>query len=132
MWTSEWCAYNIVIPAISPYDDKKYSIVLREKFCWTLPRYYSIPIFDKSSNENERKFIYNYVSDVRSAMRTYFFPGRYYDTLIKMINVSGCIMSLLENQNIVAMQLVLFILNSLSENISGIKKLQLEKILNRK
>lgn len=127
MRTSEWCAYNIVIPAMPPYDDKKYSIALKERFCWTLPRFYSVPIFDKSCNEGDRKFIYNFVSDIRSAMRTYFFPGRYHDTLIKMINVSGCIMSLLENRNTVDMQLVLYILNSLSENISCIKKLQLEK-----
>lgn len=126
MRTSEWCAYNIVIPAMPPYDDQKYSIELKEKFSWTLPKFYSVPIFDKSRNEEERKFIYSFVSDVRSAMRTYFFPGRYHDTLIKMINISGCIMSLLENQNTVDMQLVLYILNSLSENISCIKGLQLD------
>lgn len=127
MRTSEWCAYNIVIPAMAPYDDKKYSIPLREKFCWTLPQFYSVPVLDKSYNEADREFIYNLVSDIRSAMRTHFFPSKYHDTLIKMINICGCLMSLFENQNTVDMQLVLYVLNSLSENISSIKRMQLDR-----
>ena len=127
MRTSEWCAYNIVIPAMAPYDDKKYSIPLREKFCWTLPQFYSVPIFDRSYNEADREFIYNMVSDIRSAMIKYFFPRKYHDILIKMINVCGCLMSLLENQKAVDMQLVLHVLNSLSENISSIKSMQLDR-----
>lgn len=127
MWTSEWCAYNIVIPVMPPYDDKKYSIPLKEKFCWTSPQFYSVPILDKSNNEADREFIYNLVSEIRSVMRTHFFPGKYHDVLIKMVNICGCLMSLLENQNTVDMQLVLHILNSLSQNISCIKGLQLDK-----
>lgn len=127
MRTSEWCAYNIVIPAMSPYDDQKYSIPLKQKFCWTSPQFYSVPILDKSYNESDREFIYNLVSDIRNAMRTSFFPRRYYETLIKMINICGCLMSLLENQSAVDMQLVLHMLNALSENISGIRCLQLDK-----
>lgn len=50
-----------------------------------------------------------------------------HDTLIKMINICGCLMSLLENQNAVDMQLVLHVLNSLSENISSIKRMQLDR-----
>ena len=77
MWTSEWCAYNIVIPAMPPYDDKKYSIPLKEEFCWTSPQFYSVPILDKSNNEADREFIYNLVSEISSVMRTHFFPGKY-------------------------------------------------------
>lgn len=127
MRTSEWCAYNIVIPAIPPYDDKKYSIPLKEKFCWTVPQYYSVPILDKSYNEADREYIYNLVSKIRNAMRSFSFPDNYHAALIKMINVCGCLMSLLENQSAIDMQLVLQILNSLSENISGIRRLQLDK-----
>lgn len=127
MWTNEWCAYNVVIPAMAPYDDKKYSIPLRENFCWTLPQFYSVPIFDKRYNEVDREFIYNLVSDIRNTMRTHCFPSKYYDTLIKMINVCGCLMSLLENQDVVDMQLVLHVLNSLSENISSIKRMQVNE-----
>ena len=103
MRTSEWCAYNIVIPAMPPYDDKKYSIPLKEKFCWTVPRFYSVPILDKSYNEADREFMHNLVSNIRNAMRSYSYPDKYHDTLIKMINICGCLMSLLENQSVVDM-----------------------------
>lgn len=127
MRTSEWCAYNIVIPAMPPYDDKKYSIPLKDKFCWTVPQFYSVPILDKSYNEADREFIYNLVSKIRNAIRRFSFPDKYHDSLIKMINICGCLMSLLENQSAINMQLVLQILNALSENISGIRRLQLDK-----
>lgn len=127
MRTSEWCAYNIVIPAMPPYDDKKYSIPLKEKFFWTAPKFYSVPILDRSCNEADREFIYNLVSDIRNAMRSYSFPDKYRYALIKMINICGCLMGLLENQSAIDMQLVLQILNSLSENISGIGCLKLDK-----
>lgn len=127
MRTSEWCAYNIVIPAIPPYDDKKYSIPLKEKFFWTAPQFYSVPILDRSYNEADREFIYNLVSDIRNAMRSCSFSDKYRYALIKMINICGCLMGLLENQSAIDMQLVLQILNSLSENISGIRRLQLDK-----
>jgi len=127
MRISGWCAYNIVIPAMPPYDDKKYSIPLKEKFCWTVPRFYSVPILDKRYNEADREFIYNLVSNIRNAMRSCSYPDKYHDTLIKMINVCGCLMSLLENPSVIDMQLVLQVLNSLSENISVIKGLQLDK-----
>ena len=127
MRTSEWCAYNVVIPVMQPYDEKMYSIPLKEKFCWSSPQFYSVPIFDKSNNEKDREFIYNLVSNIRDTMRTYFFPNRYHDALIKMINICGCLMSLLENQNGVDMRLVLHILNSLSENVSSIERLDLDK-----
>lgn len=132
MRTSEWCAYNIVIPALPPYDDKKYSIPLKEKFCWTAPQFYSVPILDKSYNEADREYVYNLVSKIRNAIRRFSFPDKYHDALIKMINICGCLMSLLENQSTIDMQLVLQILNSLSENISGIRHLQLDKDIETK
>lgn len=126
MRTSEWCAYNIVIPAMPPYNDKKYSIPLKEKFCWSSPQFYSIPLFDKGYNEADRELIYCFVSDIRDAMRKYSYPGKYYDALVKMVNISGCLMGLFENENTIDMQLVLHILHSLSENASSIHKLQLD------
>ena len=132
MRTSEWCAYNIVIPAMPPYDDRKYSKILKEKFCWSAPRFYTIPIFDQKYNEEDRKNVYNFVSDVRSAIRTYFIPNLYREVLLKMVNICGCLMSLLENQKAMDMQLVLNILKSLSDNINAIKEMQLDKNIEEK
>lgn len=132
MRTNEWCAYNIVIPAMPPYDEKKYSITLKEKFIWSYPKFYSIPLFDKSYNEEDRKLIYCFVSDTRDAMRKFSYPGKYYDALIKMINICGCLMGLFENENTIDMQLVLHILHSLSENAGSIYKMQLDNEIETK
>ena len=132
MRTSEWCAYNIVIPAMPPYNDKKYSITLKKKFVWTYPQFYSIPLFNKSYNEEDRKLIYCFVSDIRDAMRKYSYSGQYYDALIKMINICGCLMGLFENENAIDMQLVLHILHSLSENAGSIYNKQLDNEIETK
>lgn len=132
MRTSEWCAYNIVIPAMPLYDDRKYSKILKEKFCWSVPRFYAIPIFDQKYNDEDRKNVYDFVSDVRSAIRTYFIPNHYGEVLFKMVNICGCLMSLLENQKVMDMQLVLNILNALSDNINAIKEMRLDTNIEEK
>ena len=129
MWPSQWCAYNIVIPAVAPYDDKMYSKTLRDKFCWTVPQFFTVPIADKKYNEHDREIIYSFVSDIRSATRTYQFPMRLQDSLNKMMNVSGCLMSLLDNGSALHMQLALHMLNSLDSNCNQLKAFQLETFI---
>ncbi len=126
MWPSQWCAYNIVIPAIEPYDDKMYSYILRDKFCWTVPKFFTVPITDKMYNEHDREIIYSFLSDTRSAMRAYRLPMKLQNLLSKMMNVSGCFMSLLDNGSSQHMQLALHMLNSLDSNCNQLKAFQLE------
>lgn len=97
MWSSQWCAYNIVIPAVAPYDDKMYSKILRDKFCWTKPQFFTVPIADKKYTEYDREIIYSFIRDIRSVTRTCQLPMKLQDLLNKMINVSGCLMNLLDN-----------------------------------
>lgn len=129
MWLRQWCAYNIVIPAVAPYDDKMYSNILRDKFCWTVPQFFTVPIADKEYNEHDREIIYCFISDIRSAMRTYELPRKLLDLLDEMMNVSGCLMSLLDNGSAQHMQLVLHILNSLNSNCNQLKAFQLENLI---
>ena len=129
MWPSQWCAYNIVIPAVSPYDDKMYSKALRENFCWTVPQFFKVPIADKKYNENDREIIYSFVGDIRSAMRTYQFPTKLLDWLNKILNISGCLMSLLDNGSTLNMQLALHMMNSLDSNYNQLKAFQLETFI---
>jgi hypothetical protein len=129
MWSRKWCAYNIVIPAVAPYDDKMYSNILRDKFCWTVPQFFTVPIADKEYNQHDREIIYNFASDIRSAMRTYQLPMKFLDLLDKMMNVSGCLMSLLDNGSAQHMQLVLHMLNSLDSNCNQLKDFRLENLI---
>ncbi|MDD4591190.1 MAG: hypothetical protein PHG06_12315 [Parabacteroides sp.] len=129
MWPSQWCSYNIVIPAVKPYDDNTYSKTLRDKFCWTVPRFFTVPIADKKYNEHDREIVYSFVRDLRSASRTYQFPTGLQDSLNKMMNVSGCLMSLLDNGSALHMQLALHILNSLDSNCNQLKAFKLETFI---
>lgn len=129
MWPTQWCAYNIVIPVMEPYDDKMYSKALRDKFCWTVPKFYTVPIADKKYNEDDREIIHSFISDVISSMRTYQLPTKFIELLNKMINISGCLMSLLDNGSYHNMQLALHILNSLESNCSQLKSFQLENFI---
>lgn len=129
MWSSQWCAYNVVIPAMAPYDDKMYSKKLREKFCWTTPQFFTVPIADKKYSENDREIIYGLTGDVRSAMRTYQFPRKLYDCLNEILNISNCLMSLLDNGDTLNMQLALHMMNSLDSNCTQLKALKLETLI---
>ncbi len=129
MWSRQWCAYNIVIPAVAPYDDKMYSNILRDKFCWTVPQFFTVPIADKEYNEHDREIIYSFVSDIRSATRTYQLPMKLLELLDKMMNVSGCLMSLLDNGSAQHMQFALHMLNSLDSNCNQLKALRWEELI---
>lgn len=114
---------------MAPYDDKMYSKKLREKFCWTVPQFFTVPIADKKYNENDRETLYSFAGDVRSAMRTYQFPTRLFDCLNKILNISNCLMSLLDNGDTLNMQLALHIMNSLESNCNQLKAFQLETFI---
>jgi hypothetical protein len=129
MWSRQWCAYNIVIPAVAPYDDKMYSNILRDKFCWTVPQFFTVPIADKEYNEHDREIIYSFVSDIISTTRTYQLPMKLLELLDKMMNVSSCLMSLLDNGSDQHMQFALHMLNSLDSNCNQLKDLQLENLI---
>lgn len=126
MWTSNWCAYNIVIPAMPPYDSKGYSCILRKNFCWTYPRFFTVPIADVKNSTDDRAFLFSLLSDIRSAIRTYLFPMQFYNVFNKIINICGCLMSLLDSGDTQDMRLALHILNSISDNCNQLKNLNLE------
>lgn len=66
MMQSEYCAYNVVIPALKPYDEKKYSQRLRDEFNWTMPKYFEVPLFDTDYNKDDKKKLYDFISKIRN------------------------------------------------------------------
>ncbi|MEG1884380.1 MAG: hypothetical protein RR224_11790 [Clostridia bacterium] len=123
MWTMHWCAYNLVVPAIPPYDDKMYSCKLREKFCWTKPQFFTVPIADAEYNKHDRMFVYHLLTDMKSAVRIKHFPTELFELFNKMMNVCSCLMSLLDNGATQNMQLALHILTSIDDNCRQLKVL---------
>ncbi|RGS36868.1 hypothetical protein DWX94_12745 [Coprococcus eutactus] len=65
MMQGSYCAYNVVIPALKPYDILGYSQKLRDEFNWTVPEYFEIPLFDSNYNRDDMKKLYNFISEIR-------------------------------------------------------------------
>lgn len=83
MMPTHYCAYNVVIPALPPYDDKKYSQKLRDEFTWTRPKFFEIPLFNSEENSEDRKVLYDFIDSVRKIKR-YWLPhslGSYIDDI---------------------------------------------------
>lgn len=53
--------------------DKMYSSKLRKDFCWSRPKYYTVPISDSSKNNVDRKIIFDFIVKIRNAFNTYNF-----------------------------------------------------------
>ena len=107
MFPSKWCAYNIVIPAQQPFDDKMYSSKLREDFCWSRPKYYTVPISDPSKNTVDRKIIFDFIEKIRNAFNTYDFAEPLRDYLQDLECVCVCVYQMMLSSSSTDMQLVL-------------------------
>nr|WP_300186175.1 hypothetical protein [uncultured Agathobaculum sp.] len=129
MWNSQWCAYNIVIPALKPYDLNGYSEFLKEKFCWTKSQFFLTPIANTNSNRIDREFLYSLASDINLKARIYAFSSEVYQLLSKMLNICGCLMSVLDKGKTLDMELALHILNSISQNCTQLQRVSLKNLL---
>lgn len=127
MWLGGWCAYNIAIPAIPPYDDEKYSVYLQEKFCWTKPKYYEIPIWNKQFSEEDRQFLDNLIVEIREFMRMFHCQDKLRKTVVKMLNIVGSLKGLIEEKSGISMQQTLHFLNSIMLNIESLGEPKLKE-----
>ncbi len=125
MWSTQWCAYNIVIPAMPPYDDKMYSKKLRDNFGWAAPQFFTVPVADKKFSSDDRKIVDNLISEMIGSMGEHYCPRKLFDMLDKMINISGCLNSLLEHSNERDMAFALHMLNSIYSNCSQLNSYNL-------
>lgn len=124
-----WKGYNIVIPALPPYDSQGYSEKLREQFTWSEPKFYAVPVFDKQETEKDREFLYDFISYIKYIFRTMVLPEKYCDIIMTMLNTSGCLLRLLENEKDMDMQMIILTLQVLRDNVAFINNLQLDKII---
>lgn len=125
--TDGWCAYNIALPVLKPYDNKMHSIKLKERFNWSKPVYYSIPIIDKELNEPDRKLIDNFIIEITGAISTLNFPDKLKDCLREILNVASCMQSLFNYSSNTDMRLVLHMLSLIQSNYQNISKISLDK-----
>ncbi len=125
--TNGWCAYNIALPALKPHDEKMYSIRLKERFNWSKPSYYSIPVVDKKLNEADRRLLDDFIKEITGSISTLNFPDKLRDCLREILNVSSCMQSLFDYASNTDMRLVLHMLSSIRSNYQNISKISLDK-----
>lgn len=110
MFNNKWCAYNLVIPATGPYDEKKYSKVLKDAFGWSRPKYYEVPLVDCAHNESDRERLYIFIEKIREDLRSIYFPEKYLNYLLEVLNLSCCLYNILETADTIDMQLALHVM----------------------
>lgn len=129
MFNRRWCAYNIVIPAVGPYDDKKYSKVLREAFEWSRPEYYEVPLVNTTYNKADREYIYKFIEQVREDFRMIYFPRKYMDYLLEMLELCSCLYNILESSNTIDTELALHMMELLKKSYHQLDKEKADSII---
>lgn len=127
--TDESWAYNIALPALKPYDEMMYSIRLKEKFHWSMPNYYSIPVSDTSLNVDDRKILDDFIRQITDALRIVNFPINLAECMLHMLHISSCLQSLFACAANTDMRLVLHMLDSIHSNYLNICNKSLEKYI---
>ena len=130
MFPSKWCAYNVVIPAQPPFDDKMYSSKLREDFCWSRPKYYAVPISDLSKNNADRKIIFDFIEKIRRTNCKYSFEESLREYLQDLECICVCVYQMMLSGTSTDMQLVLHQLDLINRFCSKLKKQKPDEIVN--
>lgn len=128
MMPSEYCAYNVVIPALKPYDEKKYSQRLRDEFTWTKPTYFEIPMFDTDYNKDDHKKIYDFISRIRNLSK-YGLPNTIREYLASIERVCVCLYHLILSGNNSDIQMIIHTLNLINTCYKYIKNQSIDKII---
>lgn len=131
MLNSRWCAYNIVIPATGPYDDKKYSKMLREAFGWSRPQYYEVPLVDSTHNKADREHLYIFIERIREDMRMLYFSHQYVNYLLEVLELCCCLYNILEASDTIDMQLALHVMELINKSFSQLNKNKADSIIKK-
>ena len=129
MLPSNYCAYNIVIPTLEPYDKKMYSQRLRDEFTWTMPQYYEVPLLNSSDNKEDRQEIYKFINRIQSVYKNYI-PSNLRDVLEEMEQICICLYELMNRGNGSDIQLIIHTLNLINTCYHLLKQKDIHKMIN--
>ena len=128
MMPSGYCAYNVAIPALKPYDAKKYSQRLRDEFIWTVPQYFEIPLFNTEDNKDDRKLPYEFINTIRNLYKMGL-PDSFRSYLDDIERVCVCLYYLMQSGSGSDMQMIIHTLNLINVSHKQIKTQSIEKII---
>lgn len=129
MILGKWCAYNVVIPAQPPYDDEKYSIKLKEDFCWSKPQYYQVPIVDDIANKRDRQKLYVFIGKIQEVLSNSHMPALYKDYLHDAFEMCTCLYNVLLRGKTMDMQLLVHTMDLLNRYYRKIVKINIDEII---
>ena len=128
MMQREYCAYNVVIPAMEPYDSKKYSQKLRNDFTWTVPQYFENPLFDSEYNRKDKEVLYQYINKIRT-LYNFEPPQPFTDYLDNIERICTSLYYVMQRGDGTDMQMIIHLLELIKGYYNIIKQQSVEKII---
>lgn len=128
MMQGEYCAYNVVIPALKPYDEKKYSQRLRDEFNWSMPEYFEVPLFESNENSEDKKKLYDFICKIRNLTKLGL-PESMRGYLDDIECTCICLYHLMISGNDSDMQMIIHILNLINKCHHHLESQSVEKII---
>ena len=118
---SVWNAYNLVLPALPPYDDDGLSLALKEHFNWSMPTYVHVPILNSNTTTPDVQILDTYSNEICQALGTQYVPTELVSFARKLLNIIGNMRTVLTRSAGADMQLVLHMLDSIDANLSVLR-----------
>ena len=118
---SVWNAYNLVLPALPPYDDDGLSLALKEHFNWSVPAYVHVPILNSNTTTPDVQILDTYSNEICQALGTQYVPTELISFARKLLNIIGNMRTVLTRSAGADMQLVLHMLDSIDANLSVLR-----------
>ena len=116
-----WNAYNLVLPALPPYDDDGLSLALKEHFNWSMPAYVHVPILNSNTTTPDVQILDTYSNEICQALGTQYIPTELISFARKLLNIIGNMRTVLTRSAGADMQLVLHMLDSIDANLSVLR-----------
>lgn len=118
---SVWNAYNLVLPALPPYDDDGLSLALKGHFNWSMPTYVHVPILNSNTTTPDVQILDTYSNEICQALGTQYVPTELVSFARKLLNIIGNMRTVLTRSAGADMQLVLHMLDSIDANLSVLR-----------
>ena len=118
---SVWNAYNLVLPALPPYDDDGLSLALKEHFNWSMPTYVHVSILNSNTTTPDVQILDTYSNEICQALGTQYVPTELVSFARKLLNIIGNMRTVLTRSAGADMQLVLHMLDSIDANLSVLR-----------
>lgn len=126
---SVWSAYNLVLPALPPYDDDGLSLALKKHFNWSMPTYVRVPILDSNTTIPDVQILDTYSNEICQAIGNQYVPTELTSFAGKLLNIIGNMRTVLTRSAGADMQLVLHLLNSIGENLGALRRVDYDTFI---